>query len=1075
MTTHRIGKLTPMPILLIASFCLMCSCFVGLRYQSVGSASFDQDDDTFVGQTDDEGVYSPTNEISSPRPTDNDSAVFFNDSYVHEIRLYFGDPNWYDTLYDSHATNPGNPYFPVRFRYNDIVLDPVGIRMKGFTSFNDYPGTKKSFKIDFNVYNNNTEFFGLRKLNLNNGYMDPTMLRERLFLDFAGKYVPTIRCTFTRLYINDEYFGLYTAVEQVDNTFVKDRFGSDENGNLFKSYQNADLTYLGPNPQSYHGLYGLKTNEVEDNYTDLIEFIDILNNVPTSELPAKLEQVFDVGTWLSALALNNLFINFDSYIGSAHNYYLYDRDDTGHITHILWDANMAFGTYTKGMTQDEIRNITQTGPFWIPTAQQGQQPIKRPLMENIWKVDSYNRTYLCRLAQMLREGFEADAFSARIYQLADMIRSDICNDTKKQFSNQEFETALKDDIVSGNKVIPGLLHFIEERSMWMNQQLDKYAGKSDLRFNELMTSNLGTVKDSTGDYDQWVELFNPGPGIVNTSCLYLTDDPLIPAKWMLPTVVLEDGQFLLLWLDGEPGEGLNHVSFGLSLDGGDLYLYSKEGPSFALVDSVPYPSAGTDDSYGRLPDGEGSWLVFHDHPTPNAPNQVDDIRLFINELMARNTATISDPDGNSNEYPDWTELFNSGNGIVDLSEMYLTDNLTNPRKWQFPIGTSIEPGGFLLVWADNKTNEGRLHTNFKLNATSGEAIGLFKDGPNRATPIDSVLFPKLRADVSYGRYPDGADSWVKMHFYPTPGSSNRADGNINIPKNLLINEFMAKNRLTIVNSGINGDSSPDWIEFFNAGNETADLSFMYLTDHLDNSKRWRFPIDTSIEPGGYLLVWADKNPAAGKLHTSFKLNASGEAIGLFAADGDTLIDSIVFAEQFKDVSYGRISDGGSNWNYLLIPTPGHANEMNPPDTIPPIAYAGEDKKVGLGDTIKFDGTGSKDNLGIKKERQRGIIRYTWSFTYNGSEVTLTGSKTSFRFYSLGVYAVTLTVEDIGGNTATDTVNIMVKKNLGDVYAKIDYARLFGVTVIVASTIILIAFFTFKMREKMIFGKKGVFR
>jgi hypothetical protein len=157
----------------------------------------------------------------------------------------------------------------------------------------------------------------------------------------------------------------------------------------------------------------------------------------------------------------------------------------------------------------------------------------------------------------------------------------------------------------------------------------------------------------------------------------------------------------------------------------------------------------------------------------------------------------------------------------------------------------------------------------------------------------------------------------EMSDSTTPVSSNKV---VNI-SGLVINEFMADNDITI--AGPDGNS-PDWIELFNAGDDTIDLSGMYLTDDLTYPTCWQFPEDTSIEPGGYLLVWADRD--GGELCASFALNANGEEIGLFASDGETLIDSVVFVKQIQDVSYGRIPDGSSTWDYLPTSTPGLANE-----------------------------------------------------------------------------------------------------------------------------------------------------
>jgi len=144
--------------------------------------------------------------------------------------------------------------------------------------------------------------------------------------------------------------------------------------------------------------------------------------------------------------------------------------------------------------------------------------------------------------------------------------------------------------------------------------------------------------------------------------------------------------------------------------------------------------------------------------------------LVINEFMADNKDTIADP---QNEYDDWIEIYHYGTETADLSGMYLTDDLANTIKWQFPSDTYIGVGDYLLIWADDDTddNPNGLHANFKLSA-GGEEIGLYDtDG---VTLIDSISFDEQDEDISYGRYTDGTDNWYKMDD-PTPEFSNTVD------------------------------------------------------------------------------------------------------------------------------------------------------------------------------------------------------------------------------------------------------------------------------------------------------------
>ncbi len=140
--------------------------------------------------------------------------------------------------------------------------------------------------------------------------------------------------------------------------------------------------------------------------------------------------------------------------------------------------------------------------------------------------------------------------------------------------------------------------------------------------------------------------------------------------------------------------------------------------------------------------------------------------LVLNEFMARNDTTISDEFG---EYDDWIELYNTGNEELELIELFLTDDLSEPAKWHIPDVT-LGAGQFLLIWADDDTEQGEFHASFKLSA-SGEELGLFARVMNGFFPVDTLSFKAQESDISMGRYPDGTGSWGATAA-PTPGSPN---------------------------------------------------------------------------------------------------------------------------------------------------------------------------------------------------------------------------------------------------------------------------------------------------------------
>lgn len=138
-----------------------------------------------------------------------------------------------------------------------------------------------------------------------------------------------------------------------------------------------------------------------------------------------------------------------------------------------------------------------------------------------------------------------------------------------------------------------------------------------------------------------------------------------------------------------------------------------------------------------------------------------------------------------------------------------------------------------------------------------------------------------------------------------------------------INEFMASNDTTITDESGEYD---DWLELYNAGNEPEDIGGLFLTDDSTNLTKWMIPEGSDISATGFLLMWCDEDQEQGDFHTNFKLSAiAGEFLALVASDGFTIIDSLSFNPQTTDISYGRISDGNTSWDFFDTPTPNSSN------------------------------------------------------------------------------------------------------------------------------------------------------
>lgn len=170
---------------------------------------------------------------------------------------------------------------------------------------------------------------------------------------------------------------------------------------------------------------------------------------------------------------------------------------------------------------------------------------------------------------------------------------------------------------------------------------------------------------------------------------------------------------------------------------------------------------GGGDGDGGMGDGGGGDGGTGDGGTSDGGAQGG--RLVFNELLASNDAAVTDENG---DYDDFVELFNAGDEPVDLSGWTMSDD-PKDAEWTFAEGTVLAPGAFLLVWCDEEPEQGELHADFKLSG-DGETVILWDDA---GAEILRLEYGPQTTDISYGRVPDGGETWTELSP-PTPGASN---------------------------------------------------------------------------------------------------------------------------------------------------------------------------------------------------------------------------------------------------------------------------------------------------------------
>ncbi len=274
----------------------------------------------------------------------------------------------------------------------------------------------------------------------------------------------------------------------------------------------------------------------------------------------------------------------------------------------------------------------------------------------------------------------------------------------------------------------------------------------------------------------------------------------------------------------------------------------------------------------------------------------------FNEIQTNNRATIPDIEG---DYDPWLEIYNLAPVELDLEGFTLR---YGAQSWTLPCQAVIDDYGYLILWLDGEPEEGELHSPFLVSNIGGSLQLDSRTG----SLSDSVAFPIMDADRVWARSIDGRGDW-NGNLTPSPGSTNNPPPD---PSGLRINEFLA------LNNSVNRDSAgdyDDWVEIYNPGEDSIPLGGLYLTDDFTIPTCWVFP-ETTLVPGGFLLIWCDDEIFEGRLHTNFRLDGDGESIGLFDRDASTPIDTLTFGPQEEDISFGRYPDGGDNWR-LMDPTP----------------------------------------------------------------------------------------------------------------------------------------------------------
>lgn len=640
------------------------------------------------------------------------SQTLYNSNAIQDIRIVFSQSNW-DALLDAQEAGAGDYISAQSVTINGQVFNNVGVKYKGNSSYNpNY--VKNPLHIELDTYVNQN-YEGYTDIKLSNVFFDPSFVRETTAYSILSQYMHAPLANYANVYINGNLIGLYTNVESISKKFVNTHFGSNNNA-FFSCSPPAgagpgttnlpNLAYLGTNSASYESAYEIKSTT---GWDDLINLTNTLSNNTSN-----IESVLDVDRALWMLAFDNLFVNIDSYIGQfKQNYYLY-KDDNGRFNPILWDLNMSFGTF--GQTGTTNLNTTLAKRQLNHLLHSGDAAW--PLVQKLLAVPRYKKMYLAHYATMLSENISNNSYFTKAQTFQTLINSSVQADVNKFYTYAQFSSNMTTDIALGMNTAPGLSNLMSGRNTYLTALSDFTATKPSISAITPSVANpaLG------GSVTIRANVTN-----TNTDAVFLG----YRAASNLPftkVLMFDDGAHN----DGASGDNIYGGLMPISSITSQYYIYAENNTIGAFS-----PARAEHEFY----------TITASYPTITPGS------LVVNEIMAQNTSTVTDPSG---DYSDWFELYNNSSVTISLDNLFASDTSTNLLKWQFPSGITMAPNSYLIVWADQDLTQEGIHADFKFSASGESCILSYANG----IIIENVTFGVQVANMGYARVPNGTGNFV---------------------------------------------------------------------------------------------------------------------------------------------------------------------------------------------------------------------------------------------------------------------------------------------------------------------------
>lgn len=680
---------------------------------------------------------------------------FYDRSVIKDVYLNFAQANYWSLLQANYSSETE---IPATLVYEGVTYPEIGVRFRGNTSYQQTGSSqKKSFAVAMDFVDPEQNLpGGYKNLKFNNAHQDATFMREVLYNRMASRHTPIAKANYIHLYINNQDWGIYPNVQNVDKQFLEEWFLSNDGANFRANPDEgmpgggwgdgtAGLNYLGADASTYQEYYNLKSSDLADEATSWQKLIDgcqVLGAATNSNKEATKAKI-DIDKALWFLACENIFTDDDSYVMKGKmDYMVYYEPETDRIVPLEYDGNSTFES-AAATSWTPFKNATNTN---------------YPLLNKLLSIPEWRQRYLAHYRTILNETFTTANANAIIDEMNAQIATLVAADPKKLYTTAQY-----------NSGVPALKTIVANRRNYLmsNAEVAQVAPviASAPYFNSTMAETVPVANEAANVKATVTSV----SGINKVNLYYATG---LVGNFTVAQMH-DDGAHN----DSASGDGI----YGASIPGyaaGTFVRYYIEAIANNATLSAAY-----------LPAGAEHDIFVYTVTAEQAANGV-----VINEILASNSAGATDEAG---ELEDWIELYNNNATAVDLGGYYLTDDATNLTKWQIPAGTTIAGNGYLIVWADEDQDQGVLHSNFKLSA-GGEVVILSDQSQGS---VDSVTFGTQTADMGYARVPNGTGDFTIQA--PTFNANNTLLGTPGFAaSDIAIYPNPATNAINITNAGV---------------------------------------------------------------------------------------------------------------------------------------------------------------------------------------------------------------------------------------------------------------------------------